>query len=95
MDSRIRREIFPVGTSPEYERLFKRIILELQKCQEEYEETLVHLLQLLLIEFERELTREHVLKDEYMVAEWKWLFLISVPHTIWRLMLKNMHIQRE
>ena len=61
--------LFPVGTSPEYERLFKRIILELQKCQEEYEETLVHLLQLLLIEFERELTREHVLKDEYMDRE--------------------------
>ena len=50
-------------------RIFKRIILELQKCQEEYEETLVHLLQLLLIEFERELTREHVLKDEYMDRE--------------------------
>ena len=60
---------FTGGTSPEYERLFKRIILELQKCQEEYEETLVHLLQLLLIEFERELTREHVLKDEYMDRE--------------------------
>ena len=64
-----KKRIFPVGTSPEYERLFKRIILELQKCQEEYEETLVHLLQLLLIEFERELTREHVLKDEYMDRE--------------------------
>jgi AraC family transcriptional regulator, arabinose operon regulatory protein len=64
-----KKRILPVGTSPEYERLFKRIILELQKCQEEYEETLVHLLQLLLIEFERELTREHVLKDEYMDRE--------------------------
>ncbi len=64
-----KKRIFPVGTSPEYERLFKRIILELQKCQEEYEETLVHLLQLLLIEFERELTKEHVLKDEYMDRE--------------------------
>ena len=39
-----KKRILPVGTSPEYERLFKRIILELQKCQEEYEETLVHLL---------------------------------------------------
>lgn len=64
-----KKRILPVGTSPEYERLFKRIILELQKCQEKYEETLVHLLQLLLIEFERELTREHVLKDEYMDRE--------------------------
>ena len=27
-----KKRIFPVGTSPEYERLFKRIILELQKC---------------------------------------------------------------
>ena len=40
------------------------IILELQKCQEEYEETLVHFAAASLIEFERELTREHVLKDE-------------------------------
>ncbi|MFR8382235.1 MAG: helix-turn-helix domain-containing protein [Clostridium sp.] len=38
-----KKRIFPVGTSPEYERLFKRIILEL--------------------------TREHVLKDEYMDRE--------------------------
>ena len=63
------QRIFPVGTSPEYERIFKRIIQELQKCEKKYEEMLVHLLQVLLIEFERELTREHVLKDEYMDRE--------------------------
>ncbi len=32
------QHIFHVGTSLEYERIFKRIILELQRCQDDYEE---------------------------------------------------------
>lgn len=63
------QRIFPVGTSTDYARYFKRIIIELQKCQRKYEKALADLFELLLIEFERELTREHVLKDEYMDRE--------------------------
>lgn len=61
--------IFPVGTSIEYERVFKRIIIELQRCQDNYEEMLTLLLRHLLIIFQRELTREHVLKNEYLDHE--------------------------
>ena len=63
------RRIFPVGTSLEYEHIFKRIILELQRCQDDYEEMLDLLLRHLLIIFHRELTREHVLKNEYLDSE--------------------------
>ena len=61
--------IFPVGTSMEYERIFKRIIIELQRCQDNYEEMLTLLLRHLLIIFQRELTREQVLKNEYLDHE--------------------------
>lgn len=61
--------IFPVGTSMEYERIFKKIIIELQRCQDNYEEMLTLLLRHLLIIFQRELTREHVLKNEYLDHE--------------------------
>ena len=61
--------IFPVGTSMEYERIFKKIIIELQRCQDNYEEMLTLLLRHLLIIFQRELTREHVLKNEYLNHE--------------------------
>ncbi len=61
--------IFPVGTSMEYERIFKRIIIELQRCQDNYEEMLTLLLRHLLIIFQRELTREPVLKNEYLDHE--------------------------
>lgn len=63
------QRIFHVGTSLEYERVFKRIILELQRCQEDYEEMLTLLLRHLLIIFHRELTRKHVLKNEYLDHE--------------------------
>lgn len=63
------QRIFHVGTSLEYERIFKRIILELQRCQEDYEEMLTLLLRHLLIIFHRELTRKHVLKNEYLDHE--------------------------
>lgn len=56
-------------TSMEYERVFKRIIIELQRCQDNYEEMLTLLLRHLLIIFQRELTREHVLKNEYLNHE--------------------------
>ncbi len=63
------RRVFPVGTSLEYERVFKRIILELQRCQEDYEEMLVLLLRHLLIIFHRELGKEHTPKNEYLDHE--------------------------
>lgn len=63
------KRIFPVGTSLEYERVFKRIIMELQRCQDDYEEMLDLLLRHLLIIFHRELTREHILKNEYLDSE--------------------------
>ena len=63
------QRVFPVGSSLEYEQLFKQIIQELQRCQEHYEEMLALLLRHLLIVFQRELTREHILKNEYLDRE--------------------------
>lgn len=63
------KRVFSVGSSMEYERVFKRIILELQRCQENYEEMLTLLLRHLFIIFERELKREHVVKNEYLDRE--------------------------
>lgn len=63
------RRIFSVGTSLEYEQIFKRIIMELQKCQNDYEEIMMLLLRQLLIIFHRELTKEHTLKNDYMNHE--------------------------
>ena len=64
-----KERIFQVGTSMEYEQIFKRIIIELQRCQDNYEEMLVLLLRHLLIIFHRELTREHISKNEYLDHE--------------------------
>ena len=64
-----KERVFQVGTSMEYEQIFKRIIIELQRCQDNYEEMLVLLLRHLLIIFHRELTREHILKNEYLDHE--------------------------
>lgn len=58
--------VFHVGTSMEYERIFKKIISELQKTQNNYEEMLQILLRYLLIAFNREMTKEHILKNEYL-----------------------------
>lgn len=63
------QRVFPVGTSLEYERVFKRIILELQRCQDGYEEMLELLLRYLFIIFGRELKREHIFKNEYLDHE--------------------------
>ena len=61
--------VFQVGTSSEYEQIFKRIVIELQRCQENYGEMLVLLLRHILIGFHRELTSEHMLKSEYLDHE--------------------------
>ena len=53
----------------EYERVFKKIIVELQRCQFDYEEMLTLLFCHLLITFERELKHEHVPKNEYLDRE--------------------------
>ena len=63
------KRIFAVGTSLEYERVFKRIILELQRCQEDYEEMLALLLRYLLIIFRRELVKDHKSRNEYLDQE--------------------------
>lgn len=61
--------VFYVGTSLEYERIFKRIILELQRCQLDYEEILTILLRYVLILVHRELTKERKIKNEYLDTE--------------------------
>ena len=61
--------VFYVGTSLEYERIYKRMITELQRCQADYEEMLTMLLRHLLILIHRQLTKQHVLKNEYLDSE--------------------------
>lgn len=61
--------VFYAGTSLEYERIFKRMISELQLCRADYEEMLVLLLRHLLILIHRQLSRKHVLKNEYLESE--------------------------
>lgn len=63
------RRVFHVGISLEYERIFKRIILEMQRCQDDYEEMMALLLRHLLIVFHRELKKEHVRRNEYLDHE--------------------------
>lgn len=63
------RRVFAVGTLPEYEQIFKRMITELQRCQDHYEEVLSMQLRHLLIIFQRELAREHVMKNDYLDRE--------------------------
>ena len=59
--------VFYSGTSLEYERIFKRMIYELQSCRKDYEEMLVILLRHLLILIHRQLTRQLVLKNEFLL----------------------------
>lgn len=61
--------VFHSGTSLEYERIFKRMISELRRCQTGYEEMLVLLLRHLFILVKRRITKEHVLKNEYLDSE--------------------------
>lgn len=61
--------VFYTGTSLEYERIFKKMISELQRCQTDYPEMLTILLRQLLILIHRQLSRQHVLKNEYLEKE--------------------------
>ena len=61
--------VFFVGSSLEYKRVFKKMISELQRCQKDYEELLSVLLRYLLILIHRQLTKQHVLKNEYLDSE--------------------------
>lgn len=61
--------VIHTGSSPEYERIFKQMIQELQRCQADYKEMLVILLQQIFISVHRYLTTEHKLKNDYLDAE--------------------------
>lgn len=61
--------VFYVGTSLEYERIFKEMISELQQCREHYEEMLTLHFRRLLITIQRQITKEWVLKNEYLDHE--------------------------
>ncbi len=61
--------IINTGTSPEYTRLFKQMIQELQRCQTDYKDLSVLLLQQLFISIHRQITKEHKLKNEYLDSE--------------------------
>ena len=60
---------FFVGTSLEYERIFKRMISELQRCQEDYEEILTLLMRHLLISIHRDLLKDRKTSDVYLDNE--------------------------
>lgn len=61
--------IIKTGTTLEYARIFKQMILELQRCQGHYEELLAILLRQLLIQIHRRLTTENTSRNEYMDRE--------------------------
>lgn len=60
---------FFVGTSLEYERIYKKMISELQRCQDHYEELLSILMQQLLIGIHRELQKDRKISDIYLDNE--------------------------
>lgn len=61
--------VFYMGTSLEYERIFKRMISELQFCRADYEEMLTLLLKHLFILIHRKISKPHILKNEYLENE--------------------------
>lgn len=61
--------IISCGTSLEYARIFKQMILELQQNQTDYEEMLSMLLQQIFISLHRQLTKERKIKNEYIETE--------------------------
>ena len=60
---------FFVGTYLEYERIYKKMISELQRCQDHYEELLTILMQQLLIYIHRELQKDRKISDIYLDNE--------------------------
>ncbi len=61
--------VFYMGNSLEYERIFKRMISELQFCRTDYEEMLTLLLRHLLILIHRKVSKPRLLKNEYLENE--------------------------
>lgn len=61
--------VINTGTSPEYTRIFKQMIQELQRCRTDYKELLTILLQQIFISIHRHLTNEHTLKNDYLDTE--------------------------
>jgi len=61
--------VINTGTSLEYTRIFKQMILELQRHQSDYPEMLTLLLRQLLILIHRQLTTENKIKNVYLDTE--------------------------
>jgi len=61
--------VFYAGVSLEYAALFKRIIIELQRCHPGYPEMLVLLFRQMLLLISRQLTRERIPGNGYMDME--------------------------
>ncbi len=61
--------VFYVGTSLEYARIFKRMIMELQRCMPDYQELLVLLLRQLLIAVHRQITNVRKPDREFLDTE--------------------------
>lgn len=57
------------GTSLEYARIFKQMIHELQQCQPDFAPMLSMLLQQIFISLHRQLSKERVIKNEYLESE--------------------------
>lgn len=64
-----KMRVLSIGTTFEYARIFKQMILELQRCQTHYPELLTLLLLQLLILMHRQLTRDHQTQNEYLDKE--------------------------
>lgn len=62
-------QVFHVGTTLEYERIFKKIITELQRQEDHYEEMLTSLMHQLLVTICRQINKEKILKNEYLDNE--------------------------
>lgn len=61
--------VINTGTSLGYTRLFKQMILELQRCQPDYQEMLALLLRQLLIAIHRQLTLDRRIRNIYLDTE--------------------------
>ena len=78
-----KERVFQVGTSMEYEQIFKRIIIELQRCQDNYEEMLVLLLTSSSDQFPPGTDkRAHIKKMNTLIMRWIMLLPFSVKTTI-------------